>query len=583
MTRTSPRRKADSPPSSAAPKGRAEAERLLQLAQKSRSKQKRLSLAHQALAVWPDCAQAYKVLWDTYESDPQLSVALLRLAVQAAQRAIGEQRLTALWGRYASDPDAFELLRFEASLALMARATDLLDEAIAWAEAVVHHDGRDPLHMRFIWVSCLLEAQDPERTIKAYGVVQDGLDLKDAHTDWWLFYRALVLFQLNGDNRRSREALAAALARGPMLAAALLSDAAVMLAEAVGLDLDADALVEFVNIARPAWLATPGAEEWLSDQLDVFKESLEDDRPDPWKVPVSTRKKRSPKRDPRETADVLAHMALMAESPDERKRLLEKALAESDDSPVSYYLSALIEKVPARKLEFYTLARQASQRVWGDHLRKRKGDLWKDPAGRNHLLALAGVAYYQWHLGSRADAIVTYEELLSLDPSDPLHVLALLLVCYLEERTRRDAQVVRDRSDAKITADEDAGQESRDSSLSYNYALSLIQIGASDDAAEQEILGALDDAISENPYIPPLLLGDWEMPRALPSAWTYGEYTEAIDYVSYAKNAWSMTPGALDVLRELVSRGELPNEPDFVEVDKHPTRLSTIREYLGVE
>ncbi len=583
MTRTPHWGNFSSKKAPAAQKSRAEAERLIELAYKSRSKRKKLALAHQALSVWPDCAHAYKVLWDNYDPDPQLSVALLRLAVQASQRAIGEQRLSSLWGRFGSEPDTSELLRFEATLALMSRGTGLLDEAIAWAEAVVVHDLQDPLHVRFIWVSCLLEAQAHEKTIKAYSLIHDGLELNDGHTEWWLFYRALVLFQLNGDNRKSREALAEALASGPMLAAALLSDAAVMLAEAVGLDADSRALVEFVNIARPAWQATRGAEDWLSEQLETFKESLEDDRPDPWNESVSSNEDVSRKQDPRVTADFLASMAFMAESPEERKQLLEKALAEADDSPGSYYLSALLETVPARKLEFYTLAREAGQRVWGGRLRKRKGDLWTDPVGRNYILVLAGVAYYQWLLGNRADAIATYEDLLTLNPNDHLHALALLLVCYLEERTLQNAQIARDRSDAKITEYEDAGQESRDSSLSYNYALSLIQIGAADDAGEKDIISALEYAIDENPYIPPLLLGDWEMPRTLPPAWTYGEHSEAIDYVSYAKNVWSMTPGALDLLRETIGKFELPAEPDFVFVSKEPTRQSTIRDYLGVE
>ena len=583
MARTPPWGNVAPPKTPASQKGRAEAEDLIEQAYKSRSKKKRLALAHQALALWPDCAHAYKVLWDNYDADAQLSVALLRLAVKAAQRAIGEKRLSSLWGRFGSEADTAELLRFEASLALMSRAAGLLEDAISWAEAVVVHDLRDPLHMRFIWVSCLLEAQSPERAVKAYNVVQDGLDLNDTHTDWWLFYRALVLFQLNGDNRKAQEAATDAVAREPLLAAALLSDATLLLAQAVGLEMDTGALMEFVNIALPAWQATPGAEQWLSKHLDAYKESLNNDYPEPWNEPAARTTRRSRNQDPRAMADYLAHLASLAESPEERKQLLDQALAESDDSPVSYYLSALIEPVPARKLEFYTLARQAGQRVWAEHLRKRKGDRWDDPAGRNDVLILAGVAYYQWLLGNRAEAIATYEELLTLNPGDHLHVFALLLVCYLEERTVHAAQTARDRADAKITADEDAGRESRDSSLTYNYALSLIQIGAADEQEEQEILGALDEAIGENPFVPLLLLGEWEMPRALPSAWTYGEYTEAIDYASYAKNAWSMTPGALDMLRDRVAKVDLPDEPDFVEMDQNPTRLSTIKEYLGVD
>lgn len=563
--------------------GRVEALRLIALARRARSASKRLALAHQALAVWPDCAQAYRVLLDNYEPDSELAIGLLRLAIKAARQAMGERKLATLEGRFSTDPEAYELLDLQASLSLNARVFGDLEEAIDVAAETFDNDPTDPLRVRFLWVSCLLESQVPENTLDAYELIQESLEVDDEPFEWWLYYRALVLYQLNGDNRKSREALAEAFQENPLLAVALLANAAIEIAKRAGVNLDPAATIEFAAIARPAWSASGNALDWLSGRMSVFTASLEDDRIDDTSDVPPEEPDPTGNNDPREKAGFLTYLAATADSKEERQKFLDKALAETDDSPVTYFLSALLESVPSRKFEFYSLAKDAARRLLGGDPQEGGKDLWKDNTGKDYLMAAASVAYYQWVLGNRLDAINSFVEVLSLNPADDLHVLPLLHVCYLEKRTPEAAHIVRERARREITTHLEAGSDPKDASLFYNLALSVIQSGDGPDEDEAHTRSLVEAAISENPYIPPLLLGDWEMPRSLPTVCEYGEYTEAIDYVSYAKHVWSMTPGALELLRSVADKYETPDEPDFVYVEGEPTRRSTIRDYLGME
>lgn len=84
-----------------------------------------------------------------------------------------------------------------------------------------------------------------------------------------------------------------------------------------------------------------------------------------------------------------------------------------------------------------------------------------------------------------------------------------------------------------------------------------------------------------NPHTLWLLLDVWELPRRLPQAWTFGDYTEAIDYVSYARQAWEMTPGALALLQEFTVGAPAMEEPDFVPEVIQGDRPTSIGEYLN--
>ena len=76
----------------------------------------------------------------------------------------------------------------------------------------------------------------------------------------------------------------------------------------------------------------------------------------------------------------------------------------------------------------------------------------------------------------------------------------------------------------------------------YSRALLFFQLeGHATDMADQ----ALSEALAANPHVPSLLLGEKPMPRDLPDFVGLGDMNEAVDYVSFALDAWRQTSGAL--------------------------------------
>lgn len=562
---------------------RAAAEALVEQARAAQTSTERMALAHQALSLWPDCARAYAVLGEQAEAHTLYRIGFCEAAVEAGKRALqvdpelGDQGIGV-------SPDGLYLLtlyeRWFTEAYTFGRINGALHDAIRAGRDALSLDSGDPLGLRFRLVACLLEAPDTSYTHAALEYIARGLRTDPDHVAAWSYFQALAHFRLRGDGPRSRDALHRAILADAPLGAALRAGIRVhtlAVAEHLGPKATA-ALQEHVSVAHSAWEATPGALTWLELQcVEFFSEHHES-----LNVNVLTLLGVPDPREPRspiEQAERLVWLAWDATHPEERARLLERALALTDECSGAYALAARQEPVATRKLELYTRALEVAERRLGDAVQPEPQAVNLDePGWLDYVKALAGVAYLEWTLGNRAQAIAHYDRLAVLDPQERggAH-LALLTTCLLEEREPEGLELAQALCFHRAQGEQYRGEHGL--WAYFNLALALILL---EHPKDDLIVPILEAALEINPVVAVLLLGDWEMPPRLPWLYEQGEPTEAVDYVSFARSAWAMCPGALDILAEVSEalRRDLPAEPDWDEYDWAGIQPASVAEYI---
>ena len=243
---------------------------------------------------------------------------------------------------------------------------------------------------------------------------------------------------------------------------------------------------------------------------------------------------------PLEKAQALVAQAYDLTSPARHRALAQQALALSPDCADAYSLLAELEPTPIRRLEWLEQGAAAGRRALGENLfREYAGHFWGHVDTRPFMRAYAGVAELSWALGDRARAIEIYTDMLRLNPNDNQGVRYTLATCLLEDRT----------PEARAALLELLDRFSGDASANWAYSRALLFIqmkGQPTDMATQ----ALRDAIAANPHVPPLVLGQKQLPHEIPQYIGMGDVNEAVEYVAFAHDAWRQTSGALPWLRK---------------------------------
>jgi tetratricopeptide (TPR) repeat protein len=243
---------------------------------------------------------------------------------------------------------------------------------------------------------------------------------------------------------------------------------------------------------------------------------------------------------PLEQAQALVAQAYELTSPTRRRELARQALALSADCADAYSLLAELEPTPIRRLEWLDQGAAAGRRALGDDaFRELAGHFWGHVETRPFMRAYAGVAELSWALGDRARAIEIYGDMLRLNPNDNQGVRYMFATCLLEDRTPRAQAALQE----LLNRFPDDGA----ANWAYNRALLFFQLkGQPTDMANQ----ALRDAMEANIHVPPLLLGEKQLPREIPQYVGMGDVNEAVEYVAFAHDAWRQTSGALPWLRK---------------------------------
>jgi tetratricopeptide (TPR) repeat protein len=211
-------------------------------------------LARRALALRPDCSQAYLLLAEA-APDPAQALELCDRA-----RILAEQDLEPEREGVALD----YVLRAHEGMARALCALDRLEEAVVHLRELLRLDPEDLFEARDrLACTLLLLGRDEE----AAGLVEGSLEEGSTAL---VYTRALLAFRREGDALAARRALLEALRVNALVPGALLPRADLSLPESfIFADDDFDA-AEYVKLAGTVWRRTPGALTWLVECLGAL-------------------------------------------------------------------------------------------------------------------------------------------------------------------------------------------------------------------------------------------------------------------------------------------------------------------------
>ena len=226
---------------------------------------RRKQLLRQAVSTWPDCFQAYLQLAEI-ETRSDHALELFHTGRAAAERAIGQERLRELEGRYWDDPATRQYLRLRMGLALTLRNIDRLVAAVTELREMLDFDETDRAGAREYLLSLLLE-------LGRDGEAAHLLERFDDGGSTWRYGAALLAYR-QGDRRTATARLLDAYGFNPLAAEFLVAEllgpeAATGLGprdSEVTHEAEADA-EECLDQQEEAWDATPGAAEWMASEL----------------------------------------------------------------------------------------------------------------------------------------------------------------------------------------------------------------------------------------------------------------------------------------------------------------------------
>lgn len=224
---------------------------------------RRVALARKALAASPDCADAYVLLAEEAVRSLEEARALYEQGVQAGERALGsgfiEENAGHLWGLLEARP----YMRAREGLGEALWALGRHDEAIAYAHETLRLNRNDNQGIRDRLVVWLL---DESRNDEAQALL-------DAYPDDVMapmrYGRVLAALRLKGPGPDAAQALRDAREINAHVPAFLLGRRPIRRRTSgyVTIGGEDEASVAARSLLR-AWQDTPGALEWLAEQVD---------------------------------------------------------------------------------------------------------------------------------------------------------------------------------------------------------------------------------------------------------------------------------------------------------------------------
>jgi len=217
----------------------------------------RIKLARKALALSPDCADAYIALGDA-ASTPEMARDWYQHGVEAGARAIGPGRFESLAGQFWGHLDTRPYMRARLALAEALRSLGEDEDALEHYQGLLQLNPGDNQGVRYALLPALLETGRDEEAGALLERYED-----DAQAAW-PYARALWLFRREGDSGPARAALQEALDANVHVAGFLLNPDALPWSDAPYFSLGS--VEEATDVARglgDAFDASPGAIAWL--------------------------------------------------------------------------------------------------------------------------------------------------------------------------------------------------------------------------------------------------------------------------------------------------------------------------------
>jgi tetratricopeptide (TPR) repeat protein len=223
---------------------------------------RRISLAHQALAISRDCVDAYVLLAEEAADRVQEALDYYEQGVSAGQRALGEtfffENVGYFWGLLESRPYMRALEGKASCLWQMKRK----EEAAEIYEEMLRLNPNDNQGIRYLLVELYLSTNAEKKLQKL---------IKRYKEDWsavWQYTQALLAFRRTGATVGANRALQEALEKNEFVPAYLIGSKRIpnRLPSFIGMG-DENEAISYAADHLNHWRRSPGALEWLANQL----------------------------------------------------------------------------------------------------------------------------------------------------------------------------------------------------------------------------------------------------------------------------------------------------------------------------
>jgi len=220
-----------------------------------------MSLALEAVRLWPDCADGYTLLGMHASADLVLAIPLFSFAVMAGARAIGEETFERHAGEFWNFDETRPFMNALGFLARAQREAGALGPAALHLGEMLRLNSSDDQGARYDLVATFLEMGEHEGAEQVFAMYPDEASA------FFDYARALALLQRRGDGDEARLALRKARESNEHAVAYLTGETTLpeMLPETFGEGDETEAVV-LVDLLGPAWEATEGALDWLRRQ-----------------------------------------------------------------------------------------------------------------------------------------------------------------------------------------------------------------------------------------------------------------------------------------------------------------------------
>ncbi|MFL5961802.1 MAG: hypothetical protein ACJ757_02770 [Gaiellaceae bacterium] len=219
---------------------------------------RRAALAHEALTISPDCADAYLLLAEETASSIEEARELLEQGVSAGERALGREAFEEDVGHFWDLIETRPYMRARAALAETLWALDRREEAVDHQRDLLRLNPNDNQGVRDRQVECLLWLERYDELDELFAVYEED----DAAT--FGYTRALAAFRRCGNSAEANRLLGAAREQNPHVPLYLSGGKRLpaRLPDYIGRG-DENEAVDYAASAKALWESVPGALAWL--------------------------------------------------------------------------------------------------------------------------------------------------------------------------------------------------------------------------------------------------------------------------------------------------------------------------------
>jgi len=250
------------PPSMKINEKLAQAQELIYQAWEEDNPAKRIILAHQALQISPDCADAYILIAEEEASSLKEALEYYKEGVEAGKRSLGEdffeENIGHFWGLIETRP----FMRSMEGYANCLWKSGKRKESIETYEEILGLNPGDNQGIRYILLDLYLTVNDTSslnRLLKDY---------EDEYSADWLYTFALVKFRKLGDRPTAQRALKRAIKYNPYVPDYLTRKKRIpaKIPDIIGFG-DENEAIAYVSNHLNYWRQTEGAVDWLKEYL----------------------------------------------------------------------------------------------------------------------------------------------------------------------------------------------------------------------------------------------------------------------------------------------------------------------------